>query len=105
VEGHPTALCVRCVWLYGGLALGHLVFCAWRPGEVTARRLLLVALGLLLADAGSEFLGLRPAAPVLRAVIGLLVGLACSWFTLRGLTELFLTSTHNLEPHYEPDPA
>ena len=99
-DGHPTALCVRCLWLYFGLAVGHAVFGEWRLGEGAARRLLLASGGLLLADVALGLLRLRPDLPSVRAATGLLFGVACSWFTLRGLTELFPSRKQNLPmPH------
>ena len=102
-DGHPMALCVRCLWLYGGLALGHALFCEWRLCEPNARKLLLVSLGLLLVDVASEALGLRADSSTVRALTGLLAGLACSWYTLRGLTELFRLPQRNLMLPYEPN--
>jgi len=102
-DGHPTALCVRCLGLYFGLALGHAVFSEWRLGEGAARKLLLASAGLLLADGASESLRLHPDLPSVRAATGLLFGCACSWFTLRGLTELLHSQKGNLLKCHEPN--
>jgi uncharacterized membrane protein len=102
-DGHPTALCVRCLWLYFGLGLGHAVFCGWRLSEGNARKLLSASAGLLLADVAFESLRLHPDLPFVRAVTGLLFGFACSWFTLRGLTELLHPQECNLPNCHEPN--
>ena len=102
-DGHPTALCVRCLWLYLGLGLGHAVFCECRLGERAGRRLLLASAGLLLADVAFESLRLHPDLPFVRAATGLLFGFACSWFTLRGLSELLHSQKCNLPNGHEPN--
>ncbi len=104
-EGHATALCVRCIWLYLGLAAGHVLFAEWRLGESKARCLVFATAGLLLADVASESLRWHGDWPAVRAATGLLFGVACSWFTLRGLVELISSPNPNLPAPYEPNPT
>jgi uncharacterized membrane protein len=68
--GVMLPVCVRCLGIYLGLGLGALVL---RPRlEVWPLRLWVgVASLLMLADVGSEYLGLRPAWAPLRLVTGL----------------------------------
>jgi hypothetical protein len=58
---------------------------------------------LLLADGASGSLRLHPDLPSVRAATGLLFGVACSWFTLRGLTELLHSQKGNLLKCHEPN--
>lgn len=67
------AVCARCLGLYVGLGLGALVArprAAWPRLELA----LVAAVVLLLADVGSEALGLRGPSASLRLVTGLVLG-------------------------------
>ena len=70
--GAMLPVCVRCLGIYLGLGLGALVL---RPRlKVWPLRLWVgVASVLMLADVGSEYLGLRPAWAPLRLLTGLLL--------------------------------
>ena len=70
--GALLPVCVRCLGIYLGLGLGALVL---RPRlKVWPLRLWVgVASVLMLADVGSEYLGLRPAWAPLRLLTGLLL--------------------------------
>jgi uncharacterized membrane protein len=90
IAGHPAALCVRCLWLYFGLAIGHMVF-TWAPlREKGAIRLLGCAVVLLLADVGAESLHFYHDWRALRASTGFFFGFGCAWFSLQGLAELLI---------------
>jgi uncharacterized membrane protein len=84
--GVMLPVCVRCLGVYLGLGLGALVL---RPRlEVWPLRLWVgVASVLMLADVGSEYLGLRPAWAPLRLMTGLLlaypVGSSLVWAARR----------------------
>jgi uncharacterized membrane protein len=82
------ALCARCAGLYLGLAVGHLAFACRSVSEEWARRGLWLALGLLAVDVLSERAGLRGDWPGVRVATGMMLGVFCSWFTLRGLLQL-----------------
>jgi uncharacterized membrane protein len=70
--GVMLPVCVRCLGIYLGLGLGALVL--WPRLKVWPLRLWVGAASLLmLADVGSEYLGLRPAWAPLRLVTGLLL--------------------------------
>jgi uncharacterized membrane protein len=86
--GHPVGLCVRCFWIYLGLALGHPAFAYLRISEKNSLRLLGSAGFLVVADVLLESLGLYENWKAIRALTGGLFGFACAWFTLRGLNEL-----------------
>jgi uncharacterized membrane protein len=89
IDGRPIGLCVRCLWIYLGLAAGHQVFARFRVSEKAALRLLALAAGLMAADVLLEALGAYSDWRTARAATGGLSGFAVSWFTLRGLDELF----------------
>jgi uncharacterized membrane protein len=88
--GHPIGLCVRCVWIYLGLAVGHPAFAYLRISEKQSLRLLGSAGFLVVVDVLLESVGLYDNWKPIRAVTGGLFGFACAWFTLRGLSELCL---------------
>jgi uncharacterized membrane protein len=94
ISGHPVGLCVRCLWIYIGLGLGHLVFACFclDLSEKNSLRLLAGTVLLMAADVGLEALGIYHNWPLPRALTGGLFGFACSWFTLRGLSELYLST-------------
>jgi uncharacterized membrane protein len=91
LDGHPFGLCVRCVGIYAGLMAGHLVFSRFGVAGKTAQRTLVTSLILMGADVTLEVLGVYHDCRPLRLVTGGLFGFACSWYTLRGLVELFET--------------
>ena len=95
LAGRPFGLCVRCWWIYLGLAVGHPGFAGFRVPEKWAIRFVAGAAGLLLADVALEMLGAYDNLKGTRAVTGFLFGVACSWFILRGLTEWLGTQKTN----------
>jgi uncharacterized membrane protein len=72
IGGSPVAVCVRCLGIYCGVALGMLL----RVGKVPAIRLLAVAMMLNLLDVGSGMLHWHGNMPVTRFGLGLLLGIA-----------------------------
>jgi uncharacterized membrane protein len=72
IGGSPVAVCVRCLGIYCGVALGMLL----RLGKVSASRLLAVAMLLNLLDVGSGMLHWHGNMPVTRFWLGLVLGLA-----------------------------
>jgi uncharacterized membrane protein len=71
VEGSPIAVCVRCLGIYCGAALA-----GWlRLGRVFAARLLAAALLINLLDVASGALHWHGNLPVVRLLLGLLLGL------------------------------
>ena len=72
IGGSPVAVCVRCLGIYCGVAVGMFL----RLGKVPAFRLLAVALLVNLADVGSGLLHWHGNMPVTRFWLGLLVGVA-----------------------------
>jgi uncharacterized membrane protein len=70
--GSPVAVCVRCLGIYCGVALGMIL----RLGKGSAFRLLAVAMVVNLADVGSGMLHWHGNMPVTRFWLGLLLGMA-----------------------------
>jgi uncharacterized membrane protein len=70
VEGSPVAVCVRCLGIYCGAALAGLL----RLGRASASRLLAVALLLNLLDVAAGTLHWHGNLPLLRLLLGLLLG-------------------------------
>lgn len=90
VENQPVALCVRCLWIYAGLGLGHLFFAFIRLDEGNSPALLFLSIGLMAGDVAMETLGFYHSLPIVRSATGFLFGFGCSRFVLRGLTQLCL---------------
>jgi hypothetical protein len=78
-------VCVRCLGIYCGVALGLLV----RTGKSTAVRMLTIALLLNLFDVAGAALQWHGNMPVTRFLLGLLLGVATG-------SVLFLASTPSL---------
>jgi uncharacterized membrane protein len=70
VDGSPIAVCVRCLGIYCGAALGSLL----GVGKVPARRLLAIALALNLLDVASASFHWHGNLPVARFLLGLVLG-------------------------------
>jgi uncharacterized membrane protein len=71
VEGSPVAVCVRCLGIYCGAALA-----AWvRLGRIFATRLLAAALLINLLDVAGGALHWHGNLPLVRLLLGLLLGL------------------------------
>jgi uncharacterized membrane protein len=72
IGGSPVAVCVRCLGIYCGVALGMLL----RLGKVSAIRLLVVAMLLNLLDVGSGMLQWHGNMPLIRFWLGVVLGIA-----------------------------
>jgi uncharacterized membrane protein len=72
IGGAPVAVCVRCLGIYCGVAMGMFL----RLGKVSAFRLLAVAMVVNLADVGSGILHWHGNMPATRFWLGLLLGVA-----------------------------
>jgi uncharacterized membrane protein len=70
--GAPTAVCFRCLGIYGGAAMGGLL----RLNHKLVLRCLGVALALNIADVLAETFGLHGNMPQLRLLIGATLGIA-----------------------------
>ena len=74
VDGSPIAVCVRCLGIYWGAALGGLL----GIDRVIARRLLAIALVLNLLDVATASLHWHGSLPLPRFLLGLLLGVGAS---------------------------
>jgi uncharacterized membrane protein len=72
IAGSPVAVCVRCLGIYCGVALGMFL----RMGKVSAFRLLAVAMLVNLVDVGSGMLHWHGNMQATRFWVGLLLGAA-----------------------------
>ena len=72
IGGSPVAVCVRCLGIYCGVALGLFL----RVGKASAIRLLAAAMLLNLLDVGSGMVHWHGNMPVTRFWLGLLLGMA-----------------------------
>jgi uncharacterized membrane protein len=79
--GAPTAVCVRCLGIYAGAAIGGL----FRVSHSFARRSLGAALALNILDVAAEKLGLHGNMPLLRLLIGATLGVAVGAMFSAGL--------------------
>ena len=74
--GMPVAVCVRCLGIYCGVAVGAAFAPLLRVGEIAVRRIFLSAIVLSLLDAGGEALGVHGNLPLPRFCLGALLGIA-----------------------------
>jgi uncharacterized membrane protein len=70
VDGSPIAVCVRCLGIYCGAALATIL----GMGKVPARRFLAIAMVLNLLDVASASFHWHGNLPVLRFLLGLMLG-------------------------------
>jgi len=91
----PLPVCVRCIWIYFGLALGHTLFIFWNPGTKRITRVLIGVIGLMFLDVVLEFIGFYSNWFWSRSITGFLFGLSVSYFTLLGLQELYFNFTNS----------
>ena len=94
VNGLPLSVCVRCLWIYGGFAVGHILFLYWKPQVRRITQALIGVIGLMFVDVVLERLGLYNNLFWTRALTGFLFGLVVSHFTLLGLREI-ITELNN----------
>jgi len=94
IHGLPLPVCVRCIWIYLGLAIGHILFIYWKPETVRITRALVGVITLMILDVLLEKVGLYENWFWSRAVTGGLFGLIVSHFTLLGLRELYCEFTN-----------
>jgi uncharacterized membrane protein len=83
VDGSPIAVCVRCMGIYCGAALASSLL---DMGKVPARRLLAVALALNLLDVASASFHWHGNLPVLRFLLGLVLGVGAGAVLLSPLS-------------------
>lgn len=88
VNGVSLPVCVRCIWIYGGFAVGHILFLYWKPQIRRSSQALIGAIGLMLLDVALEWTGLYHNLFWTRMLTGFLFGFVVSRFTLLGLREL-----------------
>jgi uncharacterized membrane protein len=90
IAGSPVAVCVRCLGIYCGVALGMFL----RLRKASAFLLLAVAMLLNLLDVGSGMLHWHGNLPMTRFWLGLLLGIAAgSILFLEGLTSKHSSAT------------
>jgi uncharacterized membrane protein len=70
--GAPAAVCLRCLGIYAGAAIGGLL----RLDHKLALRCLVASLALNIADVAAEFIGIHGNMPLLRLLIGAALGFA-----------------------------
>lgn len=106
LDGAPMAVCVRCFWLYLGLAVGH----GWYAfGGTVPRWRFGFLIGSLVFATTHWLIGWLPSFPdfvTVRALTGFGVGVAVSDYTVPGLAEWFFcrskqasSSPYTYEPH------
>jgi uncharacterized membrane protein len=89
LHGIALPVCVRCIWIYAGFAIGHVLFLFWKPNNNRITQALIGVIALMIMDVGFELAGLYNNLFWTRAVSGFLFGLVVSRFTLLGLREIY----------------
>ena len=94
INGVALPICVRCVWIYLGMAIGHSLFLFWKPESRRITRALVGVIALMFIDVMFERVGVYNNLFWTRALTGFLFGLIVSHFTLLGLRELYCELTN-----------
>ena len=105
IEGHPFGLCIRCFWLYMGLAMGCFRYGCFPLRCQPSKSLLLCSLFV----AGISWIGgwISPTLDwsFIRIASSLMLGFAISQFAVPGIAELLFstrTSNKTLPFNHEP---
>lgn len=103
IDGIPFGVCVRCFWLYAGLAAAHLRFTLFQTIPTWRRPFLVITAVLAGMSWVAGWLGIAGDVVLLRAATSVLFAVAVSHYTVPGITEWIFPgqrSTHNLtKPH------
>ena len=89
IDGVAIPLCVRCIWIYLGLAVGHTLFLFWNPSSNRISRVLIGVIALMILDVVLENIGLYQNWFWTRVLTGFLFGTVVSHFTLLGFLEIY----------------
>lgn len=99
VEGHPFAVCARCMGLYAGFAFGALIYPlarSLRRLETPNRWWLLVAAMPTLIDWAVGALGIWENTHLSRSVTGAFLGAVCAFYVVPGLVDVSLSGWNYL---------
>lgn len=94
IQGVGLPVCVRCIWIYSGLMIGHILFIFWNPASRRITQALIGVIIFMILDVFLETLGLYQNWFWTRATTGFLFGLVVSHFTLLGLREIYSEPTN-----------
>jgi uncharacterized membrane protein len=107
--GHHWAACHRCSGIYLGALMGLLLFPlfhskTWKTAKaftkipIPNRTMLFVALALVAADVGAEWLGVRASSPPSRFLTGAFCGIVTPFYLLPSIFEIFERRSGEVSP-------
>ncbi len=94
---HKFPVCARCLFIYLAAFAGGIViyFTKWRDSKATPNPIYFVLVLIPFAlDGGSQFIGLRESTNELRALTGIIAGIAFSFYFIPMLNAFFLKDTN-----------
>lgn len=100
IMGYPLAVCVRCTGIYGGFALGALVYPAVKAlkrVDAPDRKWLFAGALPLALDFALDFLGIWQNSQFSRFLTGAILGIAVVFFVLPGIIELSLRRKRSVD--------
>lgn len=80
IGGRPLAVCARCTFLYLGVLVASFLYPVLGFPAVPRARFLIIAALPLVVDGGTQLLGLRSSTNLIRALTGLLFGVALAFY-------------------------
>ena len=80
IWGRPMAVCARCTFIYLGVLVASLLYPVVGSPPVPRARFLFIAALPLCVDGGTQLLGLRSSTTSIRALTGLLFGMALAFY-------------------------
>ncbi len=80
IYGEPLAVCARCTFIYLGVFLASSIYPLLGSPRIPRVRYLIIAALPLVADAGTQLVGIRESTNLLRATTGLVFGMALAFY-------------------------
>jgi len=87
IAGAPVAVCVRCLGIYLGAAMGSTGILGERISRARWVQIFLATAALNAADVAAEFAGLHGNLPAMRFALGLVIGFAAGALVLSSISE------------------
>jgi len=104
LDGHPVAVCSRCLGVYFGLFAGFIICPLWRKIddiEPLPRFWLFLSLIPISLDWSLTLFGIWENTHISRSVTGFILGIACATFIIPALVEIFRNLSRKTETRNE----
>lgn len=102
IDGNPFGVCIRCFWLYVGLAMGHIRFVFFQGIPLWRFKILMVTVAFSVLDWASGWLFEVHSWGIDRMVSGFFLGNAIALFTVSGVRDLIFSNTKSVQNGQTP---